>query len=200
MPTPDPAVEAAAKAARVDLQRFWRQVDKTDLCWLWTGNVTHQGYGEFYLAGSTHRAHRISWVLAGNSLTPGLVIDHICRVRECVNPDHLREVTHRENTLAGIGPTAINARKVRCKAGHEFDEENTYQRLGWRICRTCKREWEEWKGRPKSPCPVCGHLSRHSDMARHMRDHHGIATAEERLAAGWPQREPATVLWQPEGE
>ena len=69
-------------------------------------------------------------------------VDHLCKNRKCVNPDHLEVISGKENTLRGMGPTAINARRTHCVNGHEFTPENTYIRPddGARDCRTCARE------------------------------------------------------------
>ncbi|MCW5951966.1 MAG: HNH endonuclease [Propionibacteriaceae bacterium] len=81
-----------------DEERFWSKVTVTDTCWLWTGAPNGGGYGTFSPTGGPNTmAHRFSYELAGNTLTPGLTIDHLCRVRLCVNPDHLEEVTYDEN-------------------------------------------------------------------------------------------------------
>lgn len=81
------------------------------------------------------RAHRFSYNLLVGHIPDGLVIDHLCRVRCCVNPDHLEPVTSIENTHRGEHPNYI---KTRCKRGHSFVGENFYiDRRGYRVCRLC---------------------------------------------------------------
>jgi hypothetical protein len=125
--------------------RFWAKVQKTETCWLWTGNKNPKGYGIFYI-GPTMKdftpAHRFSYGLLVGSVPDGLQLDHLCRIRHCVNPAHLEPVTNRENILRGNGPTARHARQTECKHGHQFDKENTHQRPeGGRRCRTCMRNY-----------------------------------------------------------
>lgn len=133
------------------VRSFWAKVDKTPTCWLWTAHVGGHGYGTFSLWRApnrwTLRAHRVSYMIANGRIDDGLVIDHICRVTECVNPAHLRATTVRGNTLAGIGISAINARKTHCQNGHEFTPENTYTHptKGSRECRICRREDNRWR-------------------------------------------------------
>lgn len=130
--------------------RFWSQVDKTANCWLWTGTVSGAGYGYF----SQKRVHRMAWEMLRGPIPDGLVIDHICRVRLCLNPDHLRVITQIENCLAGVSPMAINARATHCVNGHEFTEENTKRSVEKgrerRACREChrqrNREYEKRRG------------------------------------------------------
>ncbi len=107
-------------------------------CWLWTGGLSAQtGYGRFYDGNGTISAHRFSYQAHVGPLVDGLVIDHKCRVRSCVNPAHLRLVTQQVNTLAGVGPGAKNAIKTPCVNGHEFTETNTQRRLTGRGCKAC---------------------------------------------------------------
>lgn len=155
-----------------DIERFWSHVSQSDSCWHWVGSRNPDGYGNFTIAGRTHRAHRVSLVAHGITLVEGLVVDHICRVRDCVRPEHLRQVTTRENVLAGVGATAINARKTHCKRGHEFTPENTYQGRRGRECHTCRAAKNRRIRLAKVPCPSCGHVLSPNDMATHRRRHH----------------------------
>jgi hypothetical protein len=84
-------------------------------------------------------AHRVSWLISGMSVTPGLVLDHKCRNRGCINPHHLREVTQQENTLCGESLQAKNAKKTHCDYGHELSGYNVRTTPRQRSCRTCAR-------------------------------------------------------------
>jgi hypothetical protein len=81
--------------------RFWDKVDKTQNCWLWLGHLNEDGYGKFKNGQKCVLAHRFALVLAGIVLKPDLEVDHLCRNRACVNPDHLEQVTHHENVKRG---------------------------------------------------------------------------------------------------
>lgn len=129
------------------IKRFWDRVDKSGTCWLWTGPVNLKGYGQFVpSSGLPHLgAHRFAYIIAKGAIPDGLVIDHLCRVRNCVNPDHLEPVTNKVNILRGISPSAKNARKTHCVNGHAFTKANTYYRrrpgaeTDDRECRECNR-------------------------------------------------------------
>lgn len=140
VPVPSPSAN--------DLKRFFSKVIKhEDGCWEWAGARFRQGYGMFYLDGKARRAHRVLYVWTYGE--PRLGLDHECRNRWCVNPDHLAPKTTKENVLAGVGPTARNAKKERCVNDHEFTPENTYvDPRGWRQCRTCMRDAQlRYRGR-----------------------------------------------------
>lgn len=130
-------------------ERFWAKVEKTDTCWLWTGTKPY-GYGSFKTlepsgAYRSWQSHRYAFELLVGPVPDGLQLDHLCRVKACVNPAHLEPVTAVENTRRALtAPSTINAAKTHCKWGHSFDERNTRvdPRTGERICRTCSRERE----------------------------------------------------------
>jgi hypothetical protein len=120
-------------------RRFWTKIDVApDGCWLWTGAITGRHYATFTLEGKTEQAHRVAyWAFVG-VIPPGLVLDHLCRVRHCVNPAHLEAVTNRENLLRGETFAAVQSRQTHCKRGHAFDEVNTRLDVrGHRSCRAC---------------------------------------------------------------
>jgi hypothetical protein len=122
--------------------RFWaKAVIRTDGCWAWSAAITRGGYGHFWVDGHHVSAHRFAYELLVGPIPEGLTLDHLCRVRHCVNPAHLEPVTMRENNLRGDAPPARNAAKTHCVHGHPFDEENTYQHpRRSRVCQTCQTE------------------------------------------------------------
>jgi hypothetical protein len=77
--------------------RFWEKVNKTETCWLWTGPMNRYGYGMFKVQEKNVSAHRVSWLLAGNTIPEGNLIRHKCRNRHCVNPEHLETGTQTDN-------------------------------------------------------------------------------------------------------
>jgi len=129
------------------VKNFWDKVDKTEVCWLWTACKDRDGYGIFYYNGTNYRAHRMAYELIVGPIPEGLTIDHLCRVRACVNPDHLEPVTQRENVLRGDTVPAKNAKKTHCKQGHPYSGYNLYIRTnGYRSCRTCGSVWtRKWR-------------------------------------------------------
>jgi hypothetical protein len=117
-----------------------RIVDKIDFdgpdgCWLWLGHLT-KGYGRFQDNFQRGMAHRVVYERFVEPVPEGLELDHLCRNRGCVNPDHLEAVTHSINVRRGDMPKR-NGEKTHCKHGHEFTEENTYRHRGARNCKTC---------------------------------------------------------------
>lgn len=120
--------------------RFWAKVElQADGCWLWIAARTTTGYGTYTVEGATRRAHRVSYEVLIGEIPVGLVLDHLCRVRACVNPQHLEPVTHQVNLLRGETSAARNAARTHCNYGHPFDEANTGSDGGKRRCRACNR-------------------------------------------------------------
>jgi hypothetical protein len=120
--------------------RFMRFVTMTPSCWLWTGTKDHDGYGQFSIFHQQYRAHRVAYEIAYGPMPLGLVIDHLCRNRGCVNPCHLELVTPLENVLRSEGITAVNLRKTHCVNGHPLFGENVRPWKGHRLCKACDRK------------------------------------------------------------
>lgn len=117
--------------------RFWDKVDKTGLCWLWTGGQNGRGYGRFSVDGRLVYAHRWAYEQANGAIGDGSVIDHLCREPRCVRPDHLEPVAHGENTSRG--PLGFKFDGT-CRSGrHDVtDPRAVYvQPGGKRRCRAC---------------------------------------------------------------
>jgi hypothetical protein len=108
-------------------------------CWLWLRTLDRDGYGSIQVNKRHMRAHRVSYETHRGPIPDGLQIDHLCRVRCCVNPDHLEPVTCRENLMRGDTAAARYAAATVCKHGHPFDQANTlYTREGRRVCHACR--------------------------------------------------------------
>jgi hypothetical protein len=123
-------------------ERFWTKVRRASTgCWEWTAGTTARGYGIFQADGRSQRAHRVAYEALVGPIADSLVIDHLCRTRHCVRPDHLEPVTLKENVLRGTGLTAQNRLKTHCPNGHPYDEANTRIRRGRRECRACRTRW-----------------------------------------------------------
>lgn len=119
-------------------ERFASKYTTVNDCFLWNGPLDKDGYGTFHFRRRGRRAHRVAWYMAHGDIPAGMVVNHICRNRHCVNVQHLEVITARENSLkdsAGVG--ALNARKTHCKNGHAFDRFYGKQRY-CSICEAAK--------------------------------------------------------------
>ena len=115
-------------------------IDNKTECWNWTRQL-YEGYGKIYFRGRPWAVHRLLYLwkfkeLPKYDFSGNFVIDHLCSNRACCNPDHLHILSNRENVLSGKGPTAINARKILCKRGHELSPRGY---MPGRKCMTCQK-------------------------------------------------------------
>lgn len=118
------------------VEHFWSKVLFIPFydCLEWNAAKNNHGYGSFYDGNNTFTAHKWMYERNFGKIPLGFDLDHKCRNRGCVNLNHLELVTHKENVLRGIGPTAINAKKTHCKNGHELIE---------RKCKICDSEYQK---------------------------------------------------------
>ena len=123
-------------------------------CWLWLTTLDRDGYGKINYRKRTLRAHRFIYERLRGPIPSNLELDHMCRVRCCVNPDHLEPVAGRENLRRGNSPSSAAARQTHCIHGHEFNFENT--RIGnnykgsFRQCRACETQRQKVKKNKKT--------------------------------------------------
>lgn len=145
-------------------ERWWEKVYPCPItgCWIWgaglskrRGQPVSMAYGAFYPGAELHKrlglstgsrnnvgAHIVAYLALVGPIPEGFEIDHLCRVRQCVRPEHLEAVTHAVNAERGESPWIVNARKRVCDSGHALDGDNVYiDGKGARICRACKRDW-----------------------------------------------------------
>lgn len=118
-------------------------------CHLWIGLLGRGGYGQKTHCGKSVLAHRLIYEMERGEIPKGLEVDHLCRVRSCVNTRHMEIVTHKENTLRGNAPTAINSRKQFCpRCSGPYTKDNRQKRL----CLTCRRNSRRNKYAIKKRC------------------------------------------------
>lgn len=126
------------------MSNFWNKVNKTDTCWLWTGALRSKNspYGFLRMAGKNKLSHRYAYEQIKGPIPSGLTLDHLCKNKICVNPEHLEPVTLSENVKRAAGwLKAIKVRvanklaKTTCLKGHEYDGKNSKQRT----CSICDK-------------------------------------------------------------
>jgi hypothetical protein len=134
---------------RVDIGEIPAHRPELGHCWQWRGTIAWNGYGRWACTeGGRHvqgNAHRRLYVHLHGDLNRKIDLDHLCRNRKCVNPEHLEPVSRQENARRGIGGTLARARqlaKTHCKFGHPLDETNTHVRkdTGARGCIKCRSD------------------------------------------------------------
>lgn len=114
------------------MKRFFDKFDVTPSCWNWTAALYKNGYGQFYYEGRTNYAHRFSYSFYNGEIPEGLVIDHLCRNKKCVNPWHLEAVTNQENVRRAFAD--------QCHNGHNMTNRDNYildNKGGGRLARRC---------------------------------------------------------------
>ena len=124
-------------------------------CHEWQGAL-HNGYGSFSIKGSAYAAHRVAYVLAKGEPEAGSVIDHMCRNRRCVNPDHARAISTQENIRIGL-VGQHNRTKIVCPRGHALAGANLIPSL-------------RWAGRACRACDVAARAARHKGLQGHERE------------------------------
>jgi hypothetical protein len=120
----------------------WQEVERrlsersvrSGACLLWTGVLTYSGYGQISIRDKKDNAHRAAYRVWVGPIPEGLEIDHLCNVRNCIEPTHLEAVTHAENIRRRY------ARQVECVNGHRLAETAYLSIRGSRVCRACKAD------------------------------------------------------------
>lgn len=121
------------------IERLNSKTDKTETCWLWQGAISSFGYGNFSVRGKTVGPHRVAWEIVNGGIPEGLFIDHVCHVKHCIRPDHLRLATRKEN---GENRKAANSRSTSGILGVSWHEgrqqwkgtvvhSGTHHHTGW---------------------------------------------------------------------
>jgi len=116
---------------------FLHKNSTLDPCWLWTAGRKDSGYATFDVNGKTVRAHKWYWEQLNGPVPIGFELDHLCKIRHCVNPEHLELVSHYENLLRSSNIMILNAKKTHCSNGHEYTLESTRLYQGRRYCKLC---------------------------------------------------------------
>lgn len=156
------------------------RIERTPGCWIWRGYTDPSGYGRAVLPGGRYvMAHRLSYELLTGPIPDGLTLDHICRNRGCVKPQHLTPMTRGDNSLLWQLEDGRYAGATHCPQGHPYNMANTYwygPKRTKRRCRTCNRETAATRRAEKVPCPNCGLPRTRNNLRLHIRRmHEGLA-------------------------
>lgn len=119
---------------------FWKRVEKTETCWIWKSSINSTGYGQYKSPLYQPKpvvAHRVAFLLSGGQIPDGYELDHLCRNRRCVRPDHMEPVTHAVNMQRGL-----QGMKAHCPQGHAYEGENLIVYRGRRYCRACQTAYK----------------------------------------------------------
>lgn len=116
-------------------------------CWLWQGSLSHNGYADRISAyGKRWRPTHFALFMKGLDVPSGMEVDHLCRTKSCVRPDHLEIVTRSENERR----KHLALEQGFCRNGHAKTPENLYTARGRRECRQCRREARSRSSRKKA--------------------------------------------------
>lgn len=155
--------------------KLWRHVTakisvEPSGCWFWTGSRFSNGYGYFQVQSKPRKAalaHRWLYERIVGPIPDGMDLDHLCRVRHCVNPAHLEPVSRSENLRRSPGLMGqAQRKKTHCPRGHPYDETNTYLHLGRRHCRACRDEETRNRRAAMKDDPEALRTYREADAAR----------------------------------
>lgn len=124
-----------------EIMKFHARYTKSDGCWTWRGCLHSSGYGSFYMGRQKVSAHRLAFVIHNGEIPDGLVIDHLCRNRSCVNPEHLEAVTQSRNVRRGLLCADTIRLGSNCSKGHLIDEESIMRTKRGPRCRICNRNY-----------------------------------------------------------
>ncbi|WP_100485619.1 HNH endonuclease signature motif containing protein [Mycobacteroides abscessus] len=130
-----------SEVTEAEAKRFTAKSKRVVDCLVWQGALDRDGYGSFYFRGANRRAHRMAWYIANGAIPDGFVVNHTCRNRACVNPQHLQMVTARDNALKDSSSVGyVNSQKTKCPNGHPYDKRVMWAGRTQRVCSVCDRE------------------------------------------------------------